>query len=138
MLWRRAVGVDVPLMARMNAELIRDEGHSNPMGLVELEERMRRWLEGEYTGIVFERAAEPVAYALFRDNEGRGVLLRHFFVARGWRRQGIGRQAFALLRGDILAPGTRVVVEVLAGNERALGFWRAVGFSDYAVTLERT
>jgi GNAT superfamily N-acetyltransferase len=121
----------------MNADLIRDEGHANAMTLAQLEERMRGWLSAEYTAIVFERRAQPVAYALFRDDEGRGVLLRHFFVCAECRRQGLGRRAFALLVEEVLAPGTRVAVEVLARNERALAFWRAVGFTEYAVTLER-
>jgi GNAT superfamily N-acetyltransferase len=131
------VADDAPLLARMNADLIRDEGHSNTMTVAQLEQRMRGWLSAEYTAVVFERAAQPVGYALFRDNEGRGMLLRQFFVSADCRRQGLGRRAFALLVEEVLAPGTRVAVEVLTRNERALAFWRAVGFTEYAVTLER-
>lgn len=121
----------------MNAELIQDEGHANPMSLAELEARMRAWLSGEYAAVIFEEGEEPAAYALFRDNEGRGVLLRQFFVVRERRRRGIGRRAFQLLASEIVAPGTRLVVEVLSHNHRALAFWEAVGFADYARTLER-
>jgi hypothetical protein len=40
------------------------------------------------------------------------------------------------LRTQIWPSGCRVTVEVLAQNERAHAFWRAVGFVDDAVTLE--
>lgn len=137
MKWRRAEVGDSPLLARMNAELIQDEGHDNPMTVAELEGRMRGWLEAEYTAVLFEKDATTVAYALFKDNEGRGVLLRQFFVVRDRRRHGVGRRAFDLLLAEALPPDTRVVVEVLSRNQRALSFWQAVGFADYARTLER-
>jgi GNAT superfamily N-acetyltransferase len=107
------------------------------MGLAELERRMRGWLSREYSAVLFEEGGERVAYALFRDDEGRGVHVRQFFVARDRRRSGVGRRAFELLVGEVLPPGTRLVVEVLARNGRALEFWKAVGFADYARTLER-
>jgi predicted acetyltransferase len=135
--WHRAQPDEVPLLARMNAELIVDEGHTNRMTVAELEERMRGWLAAEYSAVLFNEDAEPVGYAVVRDNEGRGVLLRQFFVVRHRRREGIGRRALDLLINEILPPTTRVIVDVLVGNERALRFWRAMGFTDYSVTLER-
>ncbi len=33
-------------------------------------------------------------------------------------------------------PGKRVTVSVLVSNTVGLAFWRAVGFHDYALTLE--
>jgi predicted acetyltransferase len=137
MKWHRAQLEEVPLLARMNAELIVDEGHSNRMTVHELEQRMRGWLAAEYSAVLFKQGGEPVAYALFRDNERRGVLLRQFFVVRHRRREGIGRRAFELLVNEVLPPGTRVVVDVLVRNEGALRFWQAVGFTEYAVVLER-
>ena len=136
MKWRRANLDDSPVLARMNVELIQDEGHSNPMTAAQLEDRMRRWLAAEYSAVLFEDAGEPVANALFRDNEGRGIFLRQFLVVRHLRRQGMGRRAIELLANEVV-PGTRIVVDVLVWNERALAFWRNLGFSDYAHTLER-
>ena len=98
---------------------------------------MRGWLGGEYSAVLFELDGATVGYSLFRDDEGRGVYLRQFFVARERRREGIGRRAFELLATEALRPGTRIVIEVLCGNERALAFWSAVGFADYARTLVR-
>jgi predicted acetyltransferase len=102
----------------------------------QLEDRMRGWLEGDYSAVLFELNDQVVAYALYRDNEGRGIYLRQFFVVSELRRRGLGRQAFQMLRNEALGSDIRIAVEVLHRNERALSFWRAVGFADYALTLE--
>lgn len=127
---------DAPLLARLNKQLIEDEGHANPMTVPELEARMRGWLAGEYDAVLFARDAAIVAYALYRAEE-EGIYLRHLFVTRERRRQGIGREAIELLMTRIWPTGTHITVEALAHNAAALAFYRAVGFSDYAITLER-
>lgn len=134
--YRHATLDDGPLLAQLNKQLIEDEGHSNPMGLPELEARMRGWLAGEYEAVLFAEKADVVAYALYR-RKGDGVYLRHLFVTRARRRQGIGRRAMELLLTRIWPSGTRVTVEALAHNTAALAFYRAIGFSDYAITLAR-
>ncbi len=97
MLYREASSEDVPRLAALNAQLIQDEGHWNPMTIAQLEDRMRGWLlSGEYQALLWEDNAEVVAYALFRDTATE-VYLRQFFVARHRRREGIGRQAIAAL-----------------------------------------
>ena len=45
---------------------------------------MRGWLAMEYQAVVFEEAATPVAYALFRQTP-EWIHLRQFFVARDCR-----------------------------------------------------
>jgi predicted acetyltransferase len=125
---------DLDQLAEWNHQLIRDEGHRNPMTVAELRERMRGWLAGEYTAIIFEVDAEPVAYALYRDELSQ-VYLRHFFVRRDRRRQGLGRQAIDMLR-RLWSPDKRLIVEVLTANRPGLAFWRAVGYQDYCLTLE--
>ena len=135
---RTASVSDCAALANWNHQLIRDEGHRNPMTLVELEQRMRDWLTGGgYTALVFEQVREPVAYALFRADEPR-IHLRQFFVARHRRRQGIGRRAMEILMSDHWSDETRLTVDVLVGNEVAISFWRALGYEDYALTLEIT
>lgn len=135
--WRIAKESDVRTLAQLNAQLIEDEGHPQARSIAELEARMRGWLDGEYEAVLFEDGGRPLAYVLYRDNEGRGIYVRQFFVARERRRQGIGRRAFALLLREVLPPDTRVVLDVLMANERALAFWQALGFCDYARMLER-
>ena len=64
MTFRAATPDDCPLLAKLNHQLIQDEGHRNKMTAPELEQRMRGWLSGEYRAVVFEDAGEVVAYGL--------------------------------------------------------------------------
>ncbi len=134
--YRFATAADVPVLAAMNEQLIRDEGHRNPMTLPELEGRMGEWLAGEYRALLFEEAGAAVGYALFR-HDPDFVSLRQLFVAAGHRRKGIARGALVWLRANAWAGVPRVRIDVLVGNEGAIAFWRAVGFRDYCVTMER-
>src|SRR5437660_1204804 len=135
--FRHAKRGDAGLLAAMNYQLICDEGHSNPMTLSELVARMKGWLAREYRGVVFERAEDVVGYALYR-LEADSVYLRQFFVNPEYRRQGLGRAAMDILLTGIFPRRKRVTVDVLYQNHSAHEFWRAVGFTDYAVTLEMT
>ena len=126
---------DAALLSEMNYQLIRDEGHSNPMTLPELLARMKYWLSREYQGVLFEHGGRIVAYAIYRLDPG-SVYLRQFFVRPAHRQQGIGRAAMQILLEAILPPRTQVTVEVLYNNKIAHQFWRAVGFNDYSVTLQ--
>ena len=136
MIYRIATQADVPLLAELNYQLIRDEGHRNLMTIPQLAERMGTWIESEYTAIIFEEENEAVAYGLYR-NSSDGIYLRQLFVQRDHRRRGIGRRAIHLLFNEIWAKDKRTTVEVLSHNAIALSFWRAVGFSDYSITLEK-
>ncbi len=134
--YRFAAASDAAILAGMNHQLIRDEGHRNAMTAAELEDRMRGWLGGEYRAVIFERNGQPAGYALFR-NDPEFVYLRQFFVCREKRRQGIGRAAMRWLLANVWNGAARVRLEVLVGNAAGIAFWRALGFSDYALTMER-
>src|SRR4051812_18830965 len=97
--WHEASDADLPLLAEWNHQLIRDEGHRNPMTVAQLEGRMKQWLQGEYRAVLFS-SDEPVGYALFRRDDEL-IYLRPFFVRRDRRRTGIGRAAFSILRERI-------------------------------------
>jgi predicted acetyltransferase len=133
--FRRATLNDCALLAELNHQLIRDEGHRNRMTVPELEQRMKGWLASEYAAALFENDGEVVAYALYRE-QPEEIYLRQLFVARNRRRQGIGRQAVEILRSKIWPKNKRLTVEVLVQNEAAVAFWRAVGYKDYSLTLE--
>ncbi len=133
--FRFATSNDCPLLGEWNRQLIQDEGHRSPMTGEELEQRMRGWLAGEYRAVLFEDAGEAAAYALYRE-QPEEIYLRQFFVARNRRGQGIGRRAIWLLRSQVWPNTKRLTVEVLTSNERAVRFWRSVGYADYALTLE--
>jgi GNAT superfamily N-acetyltransferase len=126
---------DVPILARLNQQLIEDERHRNPMNLTELEIRMRSMLESDYRATLFEWESQVVAYGLWRD-EPEWVYLRQFFVTRDFRRRGIGARAIRVLSDEVWPADKRIRVNVLIGNRPALEFWWAVGFVDYLITLE--
>ncbi|MBL0728704.1 GNAT family N-acetyltransferase [Piscinibacter sp. HJYY11] len=133
--FRPATEADAEALGRLNHQLIRDEGHRNPMSVDELVERMRRWLADDgYEALLGFDGDELVAYVLWRD-EPDCVYLRQIFVHRDQRRQGVARHL--MLSVFERWPGKRLVVDVLAGNARALAFWRRMGYRDYAVMLER-
>jgi predicted acetyltransferase len=135
MTFRAATSDDCPQLAELNHELIQDEGHRNQMTVPELEQRMRGWLSSDYRAVIFEHAGHVVAYALFREQSDE-IYVRQFFVIRGHRRHGLGRRAFDLLRSEFWPKHKRLTVEVLTDNHRAISFWHAVGFKDYALRLE--
>jgi len=132
---RKATADDCPLLAQLNHQLVRDEGHRNRMSVPELEQRMRDWLAAEYTAIVFEDAGQVLAYALFREQADE-IYLRQLFVVRNRRRQGVGRRAVEILRSAIWPKTKRLTVDVLVTNKDAIAFWRAIGYADYSLTLE--
>jgi GNAT superfamily N-acetyltransferase len=132
--WHRADESEVGLLAEWNHQLIRDEGRRNAMSLPQLAERMRGWLRGEYTAIVFSQGW-PVAYALYREGP-EGIDLRQFFVERPLRRTGLGTACFGILREKIWPADRRLRVEALCGNPAGLAFWRKMGCRDYSVCLE--
>ena len=135
---REAAPDDCVLLAEMNHQLIRDEGHRNPMTVLELAERMNGWLSGHgYRAVLFEEDGRAAAYALFRTEPDAGIYLRQFFVARVHRRRGVGSQAVATLFREVFPAGARVTLDVLAHHEAGANFWAAAGFQRYSVRLER-
>ena len=136
MQFRLATVSDAPLLAGMNRQLAQDEHHRNASrGLPWFESRMREWLAGGWVAALFSEGPNPVAYALWRDQDD-GIYLRQFFVRRDRRWQGLGRQAFQILRDSVWPRDRRLTVEALVVNPEAIAFWRAVGFRDYCLTLE--
>lgn len=132
---RFATETDLDLLAKWNYQLIRDEGHRNPMTVPELRERMKRWLATDYVAVVFLSDGKPMAYALYRESPEE-VYLRQFFVRRDKRRMGFGQRAITILRKDIWSSQKQLTVEVLCQNTVSIQFWRAMGYKDYCLTLE--
>ena len=135
MTFRPATTDDCLLLAELNQQLILDEGHRNRMTVAELEQRMRGWLASEYRAVLYEDGGGVVAYALFREHTEE-IYLRQLFVVRHRRSQGIGRRAVEVLRTQVWPKNKRLTVAVLVANQRGVAFWRAVGYTDYCLTLE--
>jgi ribosomal protein S18 acetylase RimI-like enzyme len=130
---------DVPLLARMNRELIEDEGHRNRSRAdCWLEERMRRFLSGGYQATLFIEGEKVVGYALFIQHPEHEdtVHLRQIFIVRDSRGRGLGREALRILSEVIWPPERRITVDVLVGNSAARALYESVGFHPYALELE--
>jgi predicted acetyltransferase len=132
---RRASVNDCQWLAGLNHQLIQDEGHRNPMGVPELEDRLRQWRLTEYCGIIFEEDGQPVAYAIYRE-EKESIYLRQFFVMRERRRSGVGRRAMSILLTEIWPKDKKRTVEVLFNNRSAVEFWKAIGYKEYSLATE--
>ena len=134
--FRYAAPGDAALLARMNGQLIRDEGHRNRMTPDELEQRMAGWLgSGEYQAVVFESSGDAVGYALYRF-EPEHVYVRQYFVLREHRRRGVGHSALEWLRRHAWGERPCVRLDVLVANAEGRAFWKGVGFEEYCVTME--
>ena len=133
--FRRATETDVPLLAKLNHALIEDEGHRNAMTLLELEQRMAEWLRSDYEATLFLDQGNVIGYALYRF-DAEWVYLRQLFVVREHRRRGAGRAAFEWLTTHAWTDSAQIRLDVLVTNEAGIRFWRAVGFTDYCLTME--
>lgn len=135
MQYRSATPEDAALLAPLNQQLIRDEGHRNPMNLAQLTERMAGWLRSDYQAVLFEEGTSPIGYALFR-REPEYVYLRQLFVLPERRRQGVARAALRWLWHHAWSGAPRLRIEVLVENAAGREFWHTVGFREYCVTME--
>jgi ribosomal protein S18 acetylase RimI-like enzyme len=122
-------------LAAMNKQLIIDEGHHNPMTIEQLAERMRNWLQGEYSAYIVSVEGEIAGYCLFRD-EGDYMYIRQLFVWEKYRRRGIGQTLVDWLAENIWN-GQKTRMDVLCNNINGIKFWRSIGFADYCITMER-
>ena len=142
MKWRFMTAGDIVGIVALNRQLQQEEG-ATVMNTHDLATRLAKWLETDYRGVVFEREAQRVAYALFRDTDpfaegDDGIFLRQFFVVADQRRKGIGRAAFNLLSNEIWPPGKRIFLEVLSSNPAGHAFWQSVGFKPHSVKYSCT
>ena len=130
-----ATEADVPQLAALNLQLMEDEQHPYMLPLDELHARMKRWVAGEYHVLVFRNGARICGYAAWCPEE-RGTYLRHFFICRDQRRQGLGRILIDRLRRDHFPKDQPLQLEAAIWNKVAIAFWRAVGFKDFGLTME--
>lgn len=135
MRFRFASTADIPALAAMNRQLILDEGHRETLSDSELAQRLTRFLSEGCHAVLFEAPEGVAGYALYR-LEPDHAHLRQFFVAHDHRRRGVGRAAFAWLRDNPWRERPRIRLDVLAGNQRGIRFWRSVGFRDYCLVME--
>jgi len=133
---RSATESDSAVLARLNQQLIQDQGHRNSMSLSELQTRMESWMSGEYSAIIAHHGEEVLGYCLYRVT-AECVCLRQLYVCLEARRQGVGRALVDWVIEHLDQSATRLRIDVLIGNNKGIDFWHALGFEDYCLTMER-
>lgn len=118
---------DAEKLAELNKHLIEDEKSDNKMSLCELQDRMKRFLETDYTAYFFMEDNSIIGYALV-NTRAEPLYLRQFFIARNFRRSHKGRRAFELLLDELKTD--KIDLEVLSWNEAGLKFWQSCGFAE--------
>jgi ribosomal protein S18 acetylase RimI-like enzyme len=126
---------DIDSLAILNKYLIEDENHPNPMNVNQLAERMSAWLSAEYRGFLVDKDDRIVAYCLYRD-DGNYYYLRHLFVDRDCRRQGIATHLLDWVFANIWTD-KKVRLDVLAHNKSALAFYKQYGFQIRVLSMEK-
>jgi GNAT superfamily N-acetyltransferase len=135
LIFRIATESDIPRLAKMNQQLIRDEGHRNKMTLPELEQRMLDFLQTEYEAVIACLNRTDIGYALYRQDP-EWLYLRQIFVIEEMRRKGLGRRFIQWLKDNPWKECNRIRTDVLVDNMAGIAFWKAVGFKEYCITLE--
>ena len=140
---RAACPDDLHDLARMNKQLIEDEGSENPMDLNALQDRIKGWMSGDWQIDLLAASGAVVGYAVYRfrshpyAEDAREVYLRQYFIRRDCRRAGYGLQGIELLCSERFQGAETVVVDVLAGNAAGLTFWDKAGFATFVLTKRR-
>ncbi|MBP1532510.1 MAG: GNAT family N-acetyltransferase [Ruminococcus sp.] len=123
---------DVPMLARLNKQLIDDEKSNNSMSLSELENRMTEFLNTEYNAYYFIVDQQIVGYALIKMSI-EPIYLRQFLIDRKYREQHYGKQAFQMLMQHLGLK--RIDLEVLPWNEIGYSFWKSCGFKEMSIAM---
>lgn len=131
----QATHKDIGALAVLNKNLIEDEKYPNPMNVEQLGERMSDWLQAEYCGYLAKIDDRITAYCLYRD-DGSYYYLRHLFVDRGFRRQGIASQLLDWMYANIWTE-KKVRLDVLTHNQSAIAFYKQYGFETCVLRMEK-
>ena len=126
---------DIEILAQLNKRLIEDERYPNPMDVAQLAERMTGWLQAEYQGYLVIINENIAAYCLYRDDD-KYYYLRHLYVDRGFRRQGIATQLLDWMYAHVWTD-KRVRLDVLIHNKTAIAFYQKYGFEIRVLSMEK-
>jgi ribosomal protein S18 acetylase RimI-like enzyme len=125
----------VETLAALNKRLIEDERYPNPMNIEQLTDRMSGWLQADYRGYLVMIGNRVAAYCLYRD-DSRYYYLRHLFVDRDVRRQGIATQLLDWMYANIWTD-KKVRLDVLTHNQDAIAFYKRYGFRTRVLGMEK-
>lgn len=117
---------NLPLLSQWYQELREDEQADNPMVQSEIFTQMRVFLQGTtYKTYLLEDHGEPMGYGMV-DITRSPYYLRHLFIRRDKRHQGLGKGLIDMLMDLLKIDG--LDIEVLVWNEDAIKFYQALGF----------
>ena len=103
------------------------------MMIPELEARMAGFLSDGYDAyFCLDGGARVVGYALV-NMAATPLYLRQFFICRGERRKGYGKEFFSALLEHLNI--TTIDIEVLSGNEAGVAFWESLGFKRRSIYM---
>lgn len=123
---------DCAELATFNKSLIDDGGANNTMSLQELDIRMYELLASGYIAIIFELDGEHIGYTLIDTNK-TPMFVRHYYIAKKFRRKGYGTSAFKKLI-DFLKID-KIDLSVLVSNDAGYKFWESCGLTPYEVFM---
>jgi RimJ/RimL family protein N-acetyltransferase len=125
----------------MNKQLIEDEKSSNPMGIRELEECMREFLESNWVIDLIMKEAKIIGYTLYKYQEDllnrneKQVYVRQYFIRRENRKMGYGIAGIELLKKTRFKDVKRIEIDVLETNPEGKRFWERAGFKPYYTNM---
>jgi ribosomal protein S18 acetylase RimI-like enzyme len=125
----------VETLVALNKRLIEDERYPNSMNIEQLTDRMSGWLQAEYRGYLVMISDRVAAYCLYRDDGGY-YYLRHLYVDRDFRRQGIATQLLDWMYANIWTD-KKVRLDVLTHNQDAIAFYNRYGFQTRVLRMEK-
>ena len=133
---------DAGNLARLNRQLIKDEGSRNPMTEAELGARMLKLLSEGWRADFILREEHVIGYALYQERRNEYnpdlsvVYLRQFFIVREERGHGYGRRGIELLIEQRFPVDAVLEIDVLVSNSGGQRFWQAMGFRPYSTTMK--
>lgn len=116
--------------------------HLEPKNVEAVRERMAEASAIDLV-LVAELGSQPVGFASLRvlpqiENDRPHAELSDLFVREGHRRHGVGRALLSFAEELARQRGSpRLVVVTAFDNEGARAFYRAVGFEDFALVLQK-
>ncbi len=129
---KKATLTDSKDLARFNKNLIDDGGCINSMSEIELEGRMKQFLELDYLAYFFIVDNKKIGYVLVNVRQ-KPFFIRHFYIIKEYRRKGYGTMAFNRLV-EILDI-SEIDLTVLVQNEIGYKFWISCGLIPHEITM---
>jgi 8-oxo-dGTP pyrophosphatase MutT (NUDIX family)/predicted GNAT family acetyltransferase len=133
--YRHAHVADVPMLSQMNFEMSQVDGiDGEAMTVEELTYRMTALLETDYSAVVMYQDDVPVGYALYTVTP-QYTFIRHFFVRKAYRGQGVGAKVFQKLVENEWNNAAAIQIEVASESKGVRSFWESRGFQKTALRL---